>query len=86
VIIANRYLICEVQLTGLPWVDFLPADDVETMMGEFIAAVSVGDLAAISQLLIEWRHTAEIYADPDLYRALSSVPLGDFGDVPRPGE
>jgi hypothetical protein len=76
----------EVLLTALPWVGFLPADDVGTMADEFMAAASVGDVAAVSQLLIEWRHTAEIHADPDLYRALSSVPLGDFGAVPRPGE
>ncbi len=72
-------------MTAYPWVDFLPADDVDTMAGEFIAAASVGDLAAVSQLLIEWCHTAEIHADPDLYRALRGAPLGDFGAVPRPG-
>lgn len=75
----------EVQLTTLSWVDLLPPDDVDAMADEFLAAASVGDLAAVSQLLIEWCHTAEIYADPDLCRALSS-PLGDFGVVPRPGE
>jgi hypothetical protein len=83
-------LMREVLLTALPWSRFLPAHEVDTMVGEFIAtaqaATSVGNLAPVSQLLIEWRHTAEVHADPDLYRALTSTPLGDFGAVPRPGE
>ncbi|MEV0128161.1 hypothetical protein AB0H83_06775 [Dactylosporangium sp. NPDC050688] len=40
----------------------------------------------MSQLLVEWRHTAEIHADPDLHRALTTQPLDDFGPVPRPAE
>jgi hypothetical protein len=83
-------LMREVLLTALPWARFLPAHDVDAMADEFIAtaqtATSIDNLAPVLQLLIEWRHTAEIHADPDLYRALSTVPLGDFGDVPRPGE
>jgi hypothetical protein len=83
-------LVREVLPTALPWVRFLPPDDIDTMANEFVAtteaAAAIGNTAAVSQLLIEWRHTAEIHADPDLYRALTSQDLGDFGPVPRPGE
>jgi len=60
------------------------------MADEFIAtteaAAAVGKTAAVSQLLVEWRHTAEVHADPELHRTLTSQPLADFGPVPRPVE
>lgn len=81
-------LVADLLPTVVPWVRFLPAGDVALMVAEFIATVeaagSVGNLAPVSQVLTEWRHTAEVHADPDLYRALTTQPLGDFGVVPRP--
>lgn len=80
-------LLAELLPTALPWVRFLPAADVTAFIDEFIsmarAAASLGNPAAVSQLLTEWRHTAEVHADPELHRALTQ-PLGDFGPVPRP--
>jgi len=81
-------LLREVLPTALPWVRFLPAVDIEAMADELVstteAAAAIGNTAAVSQMLIEWRHTAEIHADPDLHRVLTTQPLGDFGAVPRP--
>jgi hypothetical protein len=31
------------------------------------AAAAIGNIAAVSQMLVEWRHTAEVHADPDLH-------------------
>jgi hypothetical protein len=80
-------LLHELLPTALPWVRFLPAGDIEAMATEFVAATeaaaSLGNTAAISQILLEWRHTAEIHADPELHRALTQ-PLDDFGPVSRP--
>ena len=42
------------------------------------------DRASFAQLVTEWRNTAEIHADPDLVKALTGPPHGDFGPVPRP--
>jgi hypothetical protein len=74
--------------TVLPWVRFLPDDAVDELVTEFIdttyAAAEVNNVAPISQLLTEWRHTAEVYADPELYAVLSQPHEGDFGRVPRP--
>ncbi|MEU4557188.1 hypothetical protein AB0F72_02280 [Actinoplanes sp. NPDC023936] len=84
----NPELVRDLLPTVLPWVRFLPDKDREQLAGEFVstaeAAAAMGNTAAISQLLVEWRHTAEIYADPELHQALSSEPTGDFGVVPRP--
>jgi hypothetical protein len=83
-------LVREVLPTALPWVRFLPAADVNAMADEFVAtteaAASIGNTAAVAQLLIEWRHTAEVHADPDLHRALTEQPLADFGPVSRPAD
>ncbi|WP_233565142.1 hypothetical protein [Micromonospora musae] len=81
-------LVREALPTVLPWVRFLPPGDVEQMADEFIAtaeaAAALGNTAAVSQLLTEWRHTAEIHADPDLHRVLAAPSSGDFGLVARP--
>jgi len=83
-------LVRELLPTVLPWVRFLPAADVDALSDEFVAtteaAAAIGNTTTVSQMLIEWRHTAEIHADPDLYRALTTRPLADFGPVPRPDE
>jgi hypothetical protein len=84
----NPELVRDVLPTVLPWIRFLPAQDLDQLAGEFIAtaeaAAALGNTAAISQLLTEWRHTAEIHADPELHQALVSQSTGDFGVVPRP--
>ena len=84
----NPELVRDVLPTVLPWIRFLPDQDLDQLASEFVstaeAAAAIGNTAAISQLLAEWRHTAEIYADPDLHQALVSQPTGDFGAVPQP--
>lgn len=83
-------LVREVLPTAVPWVRFLPAADIETMADELVAtteaAAALGNTSAVSQLLIEWRHTAEVFADPELHAALTVQPLEDFGPVQRPVE
>ena len=73
---------------ALPWVGFLPAGAVDEFFAELVttlqAAVSIDNMWPVSQVLVEWRHTAEIYADPELYAA-ALRPLGDDGGpVSRP--
>ncbi|MGH3685780.1 MAG: hypothetical protein ACRDRU_00020 [Pseudonocardiaceae bacterium] len=72
----------------LPWARFLPTADRHILVQEFIdvteAATSVGNVSPIAQLLAEWRHTAEVHADPELC-ALLSAPRGeDHGPVLPP--
>jgi hypothetical protein len=40
----------------------------------------------VLQLINQWRHTAEIYADPELLAALRAETLDDFGTVAEPVE
>src|SRR5262245_9205757 len=56
----------------LPWVLYLPASDVELLIADFVAAaaasVDFGNIAPLAQRLVAWKHTAEVHADPDLYK------------------
>jgi hypothetical protein len=55
---------------AFPWTHLLPVGDRTTFAREFAEVISSGDPAATLQLIIEWRHTADIYADPELLAAL----------------
>jgi hypothetical protein len=72
----------------LPWLRFLPDGSVGEIVTELVAvstaARSIESVAPVAQVLIEWRHTAEVYADPDLYAALTRDRGGDAGAVPLP--
>jgi hypothetical protein len=73
---------------ALPWVTFLPIEAVDELVAELVAtlqaAVSIDNLWPVSQLLVEWRHTAEIYANPLLHTAATRTLGADDGSVPRP--
>lgn len=73
---------------ALPWTRFLPAVALDEFVTEFAdvaaAAHVVTNTAPLTQLLIEWRHTAEVYADPDLHAVLARGVTGDFGSVVPP--
>jgi Family of unknown function (DUF6247) len=68
---------------ALPWIRFLPDAAVDEFAAEFAATVhaaaAMNSLAPVSQLLAEWRHTAEVYADPELLAILTRPHEGDFG-------
>jgi hypothetical protein len=71
-----------------PWMRFLIPEDQTSFVQEFIdtmeAGEEVGSSAPVLQLIAEWRHTAQIYADPELLEALRSQSVGDVGAVPAP--
>jgi hypothetical protein len=82
-------LVRQVLPTVLPWVRFLPPAAAGEFAAEFVAtahaAAAVDNVAPVAQLLAEWRHTAEVYADPELHAALTRAHEGDHGPVPAPG-
>lgn len=73
---------------ALPWAAFLPETDREEMLREIIAiaqgSASLRNLAPLAILLDQWRHSAEVYADPELLKLVTAEPEGDLGSVPAP--
>lgn len=59
---------------AFPWIEFLPARDRRLFLDEFsrvvTAAATVDNYDSLSQLVREWRATAEVHADPKLARRL----------------
>lgn len=74
---------------AFPWLEFLPPRDQRSFLDEFsrvvVAAATVDNYASLNQLLVEWRATAEVYADPKLARRLrrAVTATGDRVAAPR---
>jgi hypothetical protein len=72
---------------AFPWLEFLPAADRQEFLDEFTrvvtAAAAVDNYEPLTQLVGEWRATAEVYADPKLARRLRR-PLDASGDAVAP--
>ncbi|MEZ0108749.1 hypothetical protein ABH920_002750 [Catenulispora sp. EB89] len=72
------------------WTRFLPDDGVDEFLTELVdvarASAELRNLRPVSQVIIEWQHTAEIYADPELYGRLTMEHSAedDFGPVEVP--
>lgn len=73
---------------AVPWATFLPADDLDQMVSELVTiaqgAASLENLSPVAVLLTQWRHTAEVYADPVLLDMVTREPEGDLGPVEPP--
>jgi hypothetical protein len=71
----------------LPWALYLPAEDFELMVKDFInaaaAAADLGNVVPLAHRLVTWKHTAEVHADPELYQAVTR-PIEDAGPVLMP--
>lgn len=84
----NTEMIRRLLPDALPWVTFLPETDFDAFVTDLVAvtqgAAALGNLAPVAVLLTQWRHSAEIYADPALLEILTSEPEGDLGPVPPP--
>jgi hypothetical protein len=72
-----------------PWVDLLPDADRRTFAGEFVRAVGasaeLGRWSVLAQVLVEWKATAAVYANPALVDELMRPLDSDLGPVPAPG-
>lgn len=75
---------------AFPWIEVLPPDDRRMFTDEFTRlAVAAGDLdvyGPVSQMIREWRATAEIFADPELAERLSRPLAADGPRVEPPPE
>lgn len=72
-----------------PWVRHLPEQAHPEFAAEWLDALTssaaLGNNAAVETVVAAWQHTAEIYADPELFAKLTG-PLDDvdYGPVPCP--
>ncbi len=73
---------------ALPWTTFLPEADLDQMLLDLVAvtqgAASLANLSPVAVLLAQWRHTAEVYADPVLLEMVRAEPEADFGPATAP--
>nr|WP_063886882.1 hypothetical protein [Rhodococcus sp. LB1] len=81
-------LVRKVVAAAFPWVSYLSAEEFADFVDELIASLRAGSSldnpAPPARTIETWRHTAEVYADPELARILSMPSEGDFGAVPVP--
>jgi len=86
-------LIADVMPSVFPWMRFLPPEAKEQFAVDIVetleAAKSLGTPVPVTQLITEWRHTAEVYADPRLVEILTREESDDdddeTGEVSEPG-
>ncbi len=68
---------------AFPWLEFVPAADRQEFLDEFTrvvtAAAAVDNYEPLTQLVREWRATAEVHSDPKLAMRLRR-PLDASGD------
>jgi hypothetical protein len=73
---------------AIPWVTLLPTGDRQTFVEDLIrtaeAAGELGSMAPLAQLLVEWKATAAIHADPSLVIELKRPIAVSGGRVPAP--
>jgi hypothetical protein len=83
----NTKALAEALAEAFPWLEFLPPSDRELFVDEFsrviAASAELDNYVALSQLLTEWRGTAEVHADPRLARRLKR-PLEAEGQPVEP--
>jgi hypothetical protein len=73
---------------ALMWVTLLPEADFDAFVAEVVdiaqGAAALGILAPLAMCLTQWRHSAEVYADPVLLDILTRESEGDLGPVLSP--
>lgn len=84
----NPGALSDALVDAFPWLEFLPSADRRQFLDEFTrvvtAAAAVENYEPLTQLVREWRATAEVHADPKLARRLRR-PVQAAGDpVPLP--
>lgn len=80
----------DVLVEEFPWVDLLVEDDRRRFVVDFVRAVGasaeLGRWSVLAQVLVQWKSTAAVYADPELVADLSRPLDEDLGPVPAPTE
>lgn len=84
----NRSAFTSAVTDAFSWVSFLPPADRHQFIDEFAsvvaAAAELDNFEPMSQLVREWRDTAEVHANPKLARRLGRTITADGVSVPTP--
>jgi hypothetical protein len=84
----DRVLVRTAVAAAFPWVSYLSDEEVAEFVDELVGSLKVGSSldnpAPAAHAIEAWRHSAEVYADPELARILSASSMGDGGAVPAP--
>ncbi|TWD81587.1 hypothetical protein FB561_2703 [Kribbella amoyensis] len=88
-VLRSKYLL-DILPQVFPWMRFLEPEDQVSFAQELIDVMDAGhDIDSptpVLHLISQWRHTAEVYADPDLLKALRPGIIDDAGAVAQPAE
>lgn len=60
------------RLRELPWLELLPPEERAEFLSQADTLVQAGEITALAQLIVEWKATAEIYAEPELLAELTA--------------
>lgn len=78
----------DVLVEEFPWADLLPEADRPLFVADFVRAVGasaeLGRWSVLAQVLVEWKATAAVHADPALAGELSRPLDDDLGPVAAP--
>nr|MDT0662602.1 hypothetical protein [Micromonospora sp. DSM 115978] len=81
-------LVVDTLVDAFPWVNFLPEDDRNEFVKEFVLTLELcgeSDVwMPLGKMIHEWQQTAAIHVDPALARELSGPVDSDLGSVPVP--
>lgn len=81
-------LLTKVFPEAFPWVRFLPDEAVREFLVELVdtakASTALGVIDPIATVIAAWKHTAEVYSDPELFAALTADTDEDYGRVAPP--
>ncbi len=79
----------EIIADELPWINWLLATERTQCMTDLISSLEAGaetqNMVPFAQTMLEWLHTAEVWADPDLSDRLGQTLPGDGERIERPG-
>ena len=71
----DRELLLRILPDVFSWVHFLPTEDKSQFLHDLVVTLhgvdDLDNLTPVVQLIIEWRHTAEVHADPGTLVALT---------------
>ena len=68
----------------MSWLGFLPEESIAAFSADLDAAIAARNWPELNRLLVSWRSTAMVYAEPGLAEKLSRASAGTLKLVPRP--